>query len=111
MPLNPVGFAPSVPGVSQTNGTAPDSLSGMALMSMMMGLKPEQEDSSGKLIEQVIQLLRKAGQQDPRMAPLTIDALRLLTEGPPGGSAPMGGSTVGMGSAPVPSGGPTSAVP
>ena len=110
MALGPVGFAPSIPGVSQTSGTAPDSLSSMALMSMMMGLKPQQEDSSGKLIEQIIALLRQAGSQDPRLAPLTTDALRLLTEGPPGGSGPMGGAA-GMGSVPVPSGGPTSAIP
>ena len=82
----------------------------MAMMSMMLGQSPPKEDTAGQMIEQVIQLLRKAGQTDPRLQPMTSDLLQRLTEGPPNSSVAMGGAS-GMGSTPVPSGGPTSAIP
>lgn len=110
MPLGPTGFAPPIPGVTNGNGMSPDNLSNMAMLSMMMGMKPEKEDTAGQMIEQVIQLLRKAGNTDPRLAPLTMDLLQRLTEGPSSGSGAPGGAA-GMGASPVPAGGPTSAMP
>lgn len=90
MPAMPGGVAPPIPGLTETSGVSPDSISPMTLMAMMMGLNPGKEDTVGQKIEQVIRLLRELGQGDPKMAPLAMDALRALTEGLPQVQAPSG---------------------
>lgn len=102
----PVGFAPPIPGTTETNGLSPDMLSPMAMMMMAAGMDTG-KDTTGKKMETVIKLMREIQQSDPRMAPLLSDALRLLIEGPSQGQGPPGaGPGMGMPPGVSPSGGP-----
>ena len=80
-------------------------VSPMAMMMMMKGMNPGKDTTASK-IEEVIRLLREIGQEDPRIAPLTADALRLLIEGPPGPGPVPQGPGQGPGGPPMPAGGP-----
>ena len=101
---SPMGAAPPIPGITATEGMSPDMISPMALMMMMKGMNPG-EDTTARKIEQVISLLREIAEEDPRIAPLTSDALRLLTEGPNPGQGPQA-SPAPMPNQPMPAGGP-----
>lgn len=81
------GSAPVMPGFSQTSGLSPDSISPMHMVSMMMGMRPGQPDSTTEKMATIVQLLREVSKEDPRLAMLTSDALKLLLEGPSSGQA------------------------
>lgn len=79
---SPLGAAPVVPGLTQTNGISPDAMDPLQMIALLMGLRPEPETSAADKIEQVIRLLREVAREDPRIGFLANDALRLLVEGP-----------------------------
>ena len=98
------GYAPPIPGLTKTDGVAPGDP--MGTVAMLMGENPGGADSTTEKMSKVIQLMREVSKEDPRIAVLVNDALRLLTEGqgqagpggspvmnagPPMGSTPMGG--------------------
>lgn len=92
------GFAPAVPGLTKTEGLAPGTPPNpMALLAMLLGQRPTAPDTTTEKMAQVIQLLRELGKEDPKIAGLTGEALRLLISGPPAAARPP---------MPVPSGGP-----
>ena len=74
------GFAPPIPGVSQTSGESPSSLGPMEMIATMMGMRQKPEATGDKLA-QVIQLLREIAKEDPRIGLLTSEAMRVLMEG------------------------------
>lgn len=82
MALAPIGSAPVVPGMTATQGMVPGQVPPLALLAMLMGNRPQQEDTTGALMEQVIRLLEQIGRKDPRVAPITGEALKVLREGP-----------------------------
>ena len=95
------GFAPAVPGVTSTNGLSPSSVSPMQMVAMMMGQRPQGEDSTTEKMSKIIQLLREVSKDDPRVAMLANDALRLLVEGPQSGPGNMGGASPSPGPMPA----------
>lgn len=104
MVLNPSGYAPAVPGLTSGNGAAPDAMSPMQIVAMMMGQRPDAEaDSTTEKMAKIVQLLREVSKEDPRIAMIASDALRLLIEGPSQGASPSPGPTAGSS---LPSGGP-----
>lgn len=98
------GYAPSIPGISGGEGF-PAGLQGappMSAVAMMMGDRPTPPDPTTDKMAKIVQLLREVSKEDPRLALLASDALKLLIEGPstgPGGQGP-----VMPGSGPMPGG-------
>lgn len=68
---------PAVPGLSRTDEAKPNPL---ALMAALMSRRPEQGMA---LLQQGMDLLRKAAEADPRLKGLVGAALRLLQQGSP----------------------------
>lgn len=112
MPMPPT-YAPQVPGVSDGNGfpAGQGGVPPMSAVAMMMGDRPTPPDSTTEKMSQIVQLLREVSKEDPRLAMLASDALKLLIEGPSAG--PPGGmqGPGGPGGAPMPGGGLSAAGP
>lgn len=108
MAMSPVGFTPPVPGMTKTEGVSPAGASPMSLLSMLMGNRPQGDQTAGDKMAQVVQLLREVAKTDPKIGMVAGEALRVLiegpsalagTSGPPGPTAPgpaMGGAPGGM---------------
>src|SRR3989304_1845750 len=99
MPM--MGQAPVIPGLTKTEGVSPDAMTPMQMVAMMMGSRPTPEDSTTEKMGKIVQLLREVSRDDPRIAALATDALRLLIQGPESGAA--GGGPAGQGPAGMPS--------
>jgi len=99
------GPPPVVPGVTGTQGIAPGGLDPMQMVAMMMGMAPGKKDTTIDKMAKVVQLLREVSKEDPRIALLANDALKLLVEGPQSGPPTAGGSP-GRAVSPIPMGGP-----
>ena len=90
------GTPPVLPGITTT--AAPSS--GPDLLRMLMAKMQGQQaptsygESSGNLIAQAVDALRKAASHDPRVAPLVKDAIQMLVMGGPA-APPMGGPGMG----------------
>lgn len=106
MPMPP-GYAPPVPGVTSGEGF-PAGANGpppMSAVAMMMGERPTPPDSTTEKMSQIVQLLREVSKEDPRLAMLASDALKLLIEGPSaGGPQGMPQGPAGPGGMPMPGG-------
>jgi hypothetical protein len=90
----PVGFAPPIPGVTESAGVGPEGMGPMQMLAMMMGQQAEPDATTEKMA-QVVQLLREIGKTDPRLGMLATDALRVLVEGPSAGAGTSQPSGVG----------------
>lgn len=100
MAFSPSGYAPAVPGLTEGDGAALGGMSPMQMVAMLMGTKPDGVDSTTEKMAKVVQLLREVSKEDPRIALIASDALRLLIEGPtamPAGQGPGAGSSLPVG--------------
>lgn len=84
----PAGFAPPIPGVTESDGVGSAGMGPMQMLAMMMG-RQAQPDAATEKMAQVVQLLREIGKSDPRLGMMATEALKVLVEGPP---PPMGGT-------------------
>lgn len=86
-------------------GMAPDP---MGMLAMILGSQAGgSQDTTGQMIEQIITLLRRVSEKDPRVAPVTGAALEVMLRGPSALQGPASGATApAMGSIPI--GGPGS---
>lgn len=109
--MNPRGFAPPVPGMTNTNGMSAGAVDPMTMTAVMMGNRqPDGPSSVGDKMQQVVQLLREVAQADPRLSMLVGGALQMLMEGPPMNQQGSGGGAPGASVPPAPSmpvGGPS----
>ena len=104
----PMGVPPIVPGLTGTSGANPDNPDPMQMLAMMMGKSPDDTESSSEKMSKVVQLLREVSKEDPRIALIASEALRVLIDGgksmlgsggqqrpmppaPQGGAVPVGG--------------------
>lgn len=104
MAMMPQGYAPAVPGLTAGEGVAPSAMDPLQIVAMMMGKNPDSTSTADKMA-QVVQLLREVSKEDPRIALLASDALRLLIEGPTTGATAAPGPVSGSPQAPGAPGG------
>ena len=103
MPGGPPGMPPT-PGAG---GTDP-----LTMLAMAMGTRPPTPGAgtqmgTGDKMAEVIQLLRRIMDEDPRVKPLAAGALQMLVQGPP----PSSGAPPGSGPMLPPGGGPAGPAP
>ena len=105
----PLQTAPILPGITGTAGPSSESPGAMQMLAMLMGNKGPQQDSTTEKMDMIVKLLRELSKEDPKIAMLTSEALRVLIDGgksllgsgmnqppkpgspQPGGSIPVGG--------------------
>lgn len=88
MPLD--NFGPPIPGVTKAEAPVGGQDLFKGILDKMMGRGVTPQKSSGDLIAEAVQLMRRAAEQDLRMAPLVNGALQMMITG--GGAPPQGGA-------------------